>query len=1172
MKFKLTTAFCFYRIRLLKVIMRTFVFLFCTAVFSLSPNNGFSQNADIQINNSETISVEAIFELIKSQTDYSFVFRPEHLKNAPEINVQKGIIKAYQLLKMGLDPIDCTYEFTDNTVIVKQKIHPVLNVPMQETFTIEGTVKDKDGNPIPGAAVYVTSRNPSLSRDQRATDFIARGTSTDFDGKFKIDATLNHFLAISALGFQFHFQQIVSTDETYEIILTESTAQLDEVVVVGFGSTVRKDLTGSVASVNSEKVTQVKTATIDQALVGQLSGVFVESNAGAPGAGASVNIRGLSQINGDNQPLYVIDGVPVVVNTNFGTFNGAANRENPLLAIDPNNIDRIDVLKDASSAAIYGSRGANGVILVTTKKGRKNQQPRFNFSLNTTFLEETNKIDYLNASQYRTFATEQAQVILDGLPPNFRPFFTVPFAIVNDPNGYFGNNDTDWQDEILNNNAVWNQYSFTVSGGTSRTTYFASASVNEQDGLLLGNKLQRYNFSANLESQIKDYLKIGGNINYTYGVNKQSGINTFGQANFRPDLSPFDSDGNPTSVVSSNGFRGRLTLNPLENHGKISDKAISQNVIGSVYGEARIVKGLKLKSQLNIGLTNDKSSVFSPSFTGVAINAGNNNGFSGDAILANQVTDGYTTSFVNTLNYNTVIDENHRIDAVLGVSWDRNFLNFETQNYNGFPDDIVLTNINSASNVYNFSSSSIESGLNSIFGRVNYNYKDRYLVTFTARSDGSVKFGPENQRGFFPSAGVAWNIHNEEFFGDDGFISQLKLRASLGRTGTDNLPAFSFLAYYTSLGRGSFYDGINGIQVTNLPNPVIKWETTDQLDLGLEFGLFDGRVNGEIVYFEKNTSDLILFTPVPSETGFQDFNANIADVSNNGIEFTLGADIIKTKDFNWNSSFNISFVKNNVDALNGGTNNNSGFGSALNGISVGEPIGFINGYEVVSIAQDQNEIDVLNAGAQDGNYFSGLRAPGDYIYRDINGDGEITEEDVTNLGDINPDYFGGWNNTITYKNFDLSFNLQFVQGNSRNWAIPGRFGASRVDLSFNHPIQILDTWSANNTAATYARLGSSTHNPGGVATSRDVYDGSYTRLRYLGLGYNLPKEFVNKIGLNAIRLNISGNNLFTISDYPGQDPENVNVAQGGSSISRSNDLGFAYPQAKTFTFGINVSF
>ncbi len=1172
MEIKSTNVFFLFRKKLLEFFMRAIILLLCTGVFGLSPFEIMSQNAEVTIPKDQKLTVDQVFNLIREQTDYRFIYKSDMFTDYPEIEVQKGTIKANKLLEKSLQAGDFKfYISSNNTVTIKKTSN------LQE-LEISGVVKDKNGIPIPGLTVYVTSREPGSG--PISSDFIVRGTTTNIDGNFKLKAETGYYLIVSGLGYEFFKTQITGGQTVFEITLKELVSALDEVVIVGYGSTIRKDLTGTVGSVSSKQLTEVKSQTVDQALVGQVSGVFVESNSGAPGSGATINIRGLSQISGDNQPLYVIDGVPIVVNTNFGigVNAGAGNRENPLLAIDPNNIERVDVLKDASAAAIYGSRAANGVILVTTKRGKLNQAPKFNFSYSATFQNPTEKLNFLNTDQYKEFATNQAQPSIDafinglliprGIPEPLWPtfiqrFFPVENAIVNDPDNFFGNANTDWQDKILNRNALWNQYNMNVSGGTSLTDFYVSGTVSDQQGVFLGNKFQRYNFSTNINSQIKDYLKIGGSINYTYSINKQSGVNSLFSADFRPDLPVFNDDFSFSSIVENN----RERINPLGNEATIRDKAIAQNLFGSLYAEIAVLKNLKFKTQFNVGLSNDKSNVFWPSFTSPALLSSLQDGTNG-GILNTQLTEQYTTSFSNTLNYTNTLNNEHKLNVVFGLAWDKTNLNVENHSYEGFPDDNLLTNIGSANNVFSYGNSTIESGINSVFGRLEYAYKDRYLATFTARSDGSTKFGPENQRGFFPSMGLAWNVHNENFFAENSPISQLKLRASFGRTGNDNLPAFAFLPFYTALGNDNFYDGNSGIAIQNLPNSNIKWETTDQLDLGLEFGLFNNRLNAEVVYFEKNTSDLILFSPVPAETGFQEFVSNIADVSNKGWEFTIGGDVVRSDNFTWNSSFNLTFYKNKVESLNGGTNQAvNPFLPSLNGIQEGEPIGFIQGYDVVRIAQTQEEITALNDGAPDGNYFSDLTAPGDYIFRDVNGDGEITSEDQINLGDINPDFYGGFNNSLSYKNFDMGFSIQFVSGNSREFVAP-EAALSFVSLQRNQQTFVLDSWTEDNRDATYARMGSRTHRN----SSRTVVDGSYVRLRSLSLGYTLPNDIVNKLGLQSARIYLAGNNLITITDYPGQDPENVTTSGSNSSIDRRRDLGNNYPQVKNFTVGINLNF
>lgn len=1094
------------------------------------------------------VEIQKVFEAIQRQTALTFIYSNEDLSGQETTSVSLANEPVELALLQILNPFNLEFEISNQYVMIKKGPKPV--------YTITGNVTGENGEPLIGATILFMGKN--------------QGTATDFDGNYKLEMSDTE-AATAQLQFSYtgYRDEIVSVEgqRVINVVLKEAIASLDEVLVVGYGTTKRKDLTGSIGSVNSEEILQYKSATVDQSLVGQISGVFVESNAGSPGSGATINIRGLSQINGDNQPLYVVDGVPIVVNTNFGTFAGAGNRENPLLAIDPSNIEQIDVLKDASSAAIYGSRAANGVIMITTKRGRRNQAPQFNLSYSTSTLSPTNRINYLDANGYREFATALSQTELENFPrpiEQFPRFFPDQDEILNAPATYFGNANTNWEDEILNDNALWHQINFGVSGGTNKTNYLVSASLNDQDGLMLGNNFKQYSFNTNFDADLKDYFRIGTSISYAYGVNNQSGLSSLSLGSFRPDLPIFNEDGSPSQVLFAR--RRRVRFNPLADQGKIQDKATSQNVLGSLYGEVKLANNLKFRSQINVNLTNDNSAVFSPSFTGTA-NLAELRGGPGGALLNKQITDGYTTSWNNTLNYETTINSDHKIGAVVGLGFDRSYLNVEAQEYAGFPDDEFITNVNSANSVTAYSSSTIESALNSVFGRINYNFRDKYLLTLTARSDASTKFGPDNRRGFFPSAGIAWNVHNEAFVADSPVLNQLKFRASIGRTGSDNLPAFSYLPIYNTLGLGSLYDGINGIAVNGVPNPSIKWETTDQLDLGVEFALFDYRLTGEVAYFQKRTSDLILFAPTSSQTGSQIYNANIADVTNTGYEFTIGRRLVRTKKIVWNTSFNITFLDNVVDALNGGTNENNPFLPPLNSIKEGEPIGFILGYEVESIAQSAEEIQALNAGAPNGRYFNNLRAPGDYIFKDLNGDGEINASDLTNLGDINPDFYGGWNNMLTYNNFELGFNFQFVSGNSRLWNIPGRLAA--VDITQNQTDLVNDTWTPNNTGATYARIGSRTHRDN---SSMDVEDGSYARLRYLSLGYVLPKNLVKRLGFSFARITVSGNNLLTFTNYQGQDPESVSVAPGGATISRNIDNDFNYPLAKMMTFNVELKF
>ncbi|WP_379731452.1 SusC/RagA family TonB-linked outer membrane protein [Flavobacterium branchiicola] len=1086
-----------------------------------------------------------------SQTNYTFIYQVQQFKNYPKVKLDKGTIQADQLLNKALSPGRFNYNFNNNTIVISE----VPKLKDNSEITISGKVTDKNGLSIPGISVFASSSSKTNGQGPDK-NFIIRGTVTDFDGSFSIKAQWGYYIFAAGTGYSLYSEPIIAGVKNYNIVLKEEVNQLDQVIVVGYGTTKKKDLTGAVGSVKAEEITQIKAQTIEQSLGGRISGVNVSPVSGRPGAGATVNIRGLSALRGDNQPLYVVDGLPITVNPAFGDdgLGALGGRENPLMAINPNDIERVDILKDASSAAIYGSRAANGVILITTKRGKRNQKPQFNFGINSTFQNPTSRFDFLNADQYKKFNTAQAQARIAAGTGS-----ATDDEIVN--GSYFGNENTDWQDKITNKNALWNEYNFNVGGGSENVNYLVAANITDQEGIMIGSKFKRYNFASNLDATITENLKVGTSISYNYSINKTSNVSGLLMGSFRPDVGIYQENGEYTSSPAYFGPNPTVR-NPVGGDGQVRNNITSQNILGSVYAEIKIVEGLKFKSLLSVATNSNVVNNFMPSFTSYAVTNPESGG--ADASLKTQRNYGYTTSFSNTLNYLRKFESGHGIDAVAGISWDHSRMDLEAQNYAGFPDDFILTNIGSANRATTYQSESIENGLNSIFGRVNYIYKDRYLATFTARRDGSTKFGPNNQYGFFPSGALAWNIHNESFF-KSSVINQLKLRTSIGRTGSDNLTSFSYLTYLNSLPNGgSIYANVNGIVVSALPNADIRWEETQQLDFGAEFGLFNNRLTGEVAYFKKKTDGIILFTPVPSETGTGSYNSNVADVSNNGWEITLGGDIIRGKEFIWHSSFNISFIKNNVDALNGGSVLSSGSNS---GIVEGQPIGVIMGYEVSGIAQNQEQIKALDDAAPGGKYYGNLNQPGDYIYKDVNGDGRVNSSDIKPLGDMNPNYFGGWNNTMSYKNFNLSFNFQYSQGNKKEVNVATLYNISTPEA--NPTTLIYDTWSPENPDATYSRVGSSAEV---TPISKHVGDASYIRLRSASLGFNFPSQWLKETQIASMRLSLLGNNLFTISDYIGVDPESVYQVSGGTTRYLNYDTSYAYPIAKSFTIGLNVTF
>lgn len=1161
MKIKLTNVFDFLNQRLLKAIMKIFIFFLCATAFSLSPKVGFSQNAEIIINVDKIVTVEQIFELIKEQTDYKFIYSYDVIKNAPSISLKKGIIKAGVLLEKGLSSIKCTYEFTDNTVVVKKKKAPV----QQTTVTVTGTVKNKEGDLLPGVTLYVTAIDPNTGDTANAT-FI-RGISTDFDGAFSIEVEVGYFLTVSALGYTSIHQKITADKTNYNFTLEDETSILDEVLVVGYGTTRKEDLTGSVGSVKAEEIAQIVTQSFDEALVGRVSGLYVQSSGGAPGgSNVIINIRGLSQISGNNQPLYIVDGVPFVTApvTNDGFINSVST-ENPLIAIDPSNIERVDVLKDASATAIYGSRGANGVIIVTTKRGRKNQKPRISYTHSTTIQNVVGQLDLLNAAEHRAFATNLAQDARD----NFG-FVGSGDDVLDNPN-FFGNADTNWQDVITDKNAVWTRHNFNLSGGSENVAYNLALGTSSQDGVFIGSNFKRYTLSSSVDVDATDRLKIGVSVNYNRSINRSRDFDSFENVfNNTPDQSPFDENGNFAINDRFFSFSGDLPFTILGEGNQTRNRAVSNNIFGSVYAEIKLIEGLKFRSSISASRNESNNNTFITTDSQEVISNTNPFFFSRPgAILRLSDTESTTTTFTNRLNYTKTFNEKHRVNAIAGISWDASQRNGVSEAFRGFPDNNTLIAPQNAEFNDFRQDGAIEQGLNSIFGRVNYVYDDRYLATFTIRRDGSSQFGPGNQYGVFPSGALAWNIHNESFLEDSSFINQLKLRASIGRTGNDNTANFAFLTLFNTAGfGGSTYNGVAGLIPNGVSNPDIKWEETDQLDIAVEFSLFNNRLNGEIGYYNNQTSDLLLNVPVSLQTGSTTFNANVADVSNKGWEITLGGDIIRKKDFRWNSSFNISTVDNNVDNLFNAESN-------TDAISEGNPIGTIFGFNVDRIAQTQQEIDDLNAAAPDGQYDSFLFAPGDYIYADTNGDNVLNDEDRVALGSGGlPEYFGGWNNQIQYKNWGVNINWSFAQGIDRIYTTD-RAGFRFADLSRNYTTSVFDAWTPDNTDASLASIGSFSYSRG--TSSRDIFDSSYIKLRSASISYSLPKKSLSSLGISNLQLTLSGNNLLSIDNYPGLDPENVGqnfdvidpIARNSSS-SLTSDNGINTPNTRTYTFTLNI--
>ena len=1013
--------------------------------------------------------------------------------------------------------------------------------------TISGTVLDGDtGDPLPGATVLV-----------KGTTY---GVYSDDTGKYTIQvaesATTLVFSFIGMADLEVPIEGRVQID----VSMTLEETDLQEVVIVAYGTSRREDLTGSLASVDGSAVQEVPVAGIDQVLQGRAAGVHVTSANGQPGGGVSVRVRGPSSITSSNQPLYVIDGIPVEAQDlqipgQFGTATGGGlggQTGNSLSTINFSDVESIEVLKDASATALYGSRAANGVVLITTKRGKFGQRPQFDFNFSIGQREPIALPDMLNAQQYQEIVNEaRTNVGLD------------PFDA-----STFGTEDTDWLDAVFRDATV-QRWNFSLRGGSQASRYFASFAIDDQEGTLDGTGFQRLSGRLNLDSRVSDKLSFG-----TSATISLTDENVQANDNFiigpyvvamrsRPDLPIRQEDGSFTPIPG-------VADNPVAAGEGYRNDFETLRILASVYGELEIIKDLKLRSSIALDLASlRQNQVWSTVTLGGRLN--------GSGYAQRGTNDFRSIIWENTLSYDWEMDEQNRLSALIGGSFQRDTRDNFVASATDFPNDI-LTTFASAATPLLVGGIGTERALISSFARVNYNFDDRFLLTGTIRADGSSRFGENNRWGFFPSAAVAWRLDNEAFLENASALSELKLRASWGIIGNDRIGRnngglggnFASLGLYGSTnanGVAFSYAGSGGIAPTQIANPDLKWETTTQYDLGVDFALWDSRVSGSIDFYLKDTEDILLLAPVPRNSGFNSVNQNIGEMRNQGFDIALAVDIFRNEDFTWNIGGNLNYNDNEIKRLvNGEDIAATGFNQSI--IREGEALGSFFGLQVAGIFQTQAEINALNDAAPGGVYQTAGTSPGDFRYADINGDGVITNDDRVILGNALYDFMGGINNTLSFKGLTLFAFLQFVQGNEiYNFTKRGHVFQHNL---FNNFTDVLDRWSPSNTDTDHPRVAWGDPNQNRQNSSFFVEDGSFVRLKQVKLSYDLPRVVFDNSFLQRGSVYIVGTNLFTITDYSGIDPE-VNTFGGNVSSAQGVDNG-TYPGSKTYALGVNLGF
>lgn len=1015
---------------------------------------------------------------------------------------------------------------------------------------ITGTILDENGRPLPGASILAEGTS-------------SNGTTSDFDGNYSISVTNDvNVLLVSYLGFVTRRVEI-NGQSVINVQLKEDAAVLDDVVVVGYGALNKSRVTSAVSSIKAKDFEDIPITSIEQGIASQLPGVDVSQNSGQPGVSNAINIRGIGTATAGTQPLIVVDGLPLSESTSLNT-------------ISPNNIASIEVLKDAASASIYGSRGANGVILVTTKKGKKGKTT-FSFNTYYGFQQVANKLDLLDAYEHAiwsrdarnnyylqfdngTFsindsnATREANAQTLGFNPRkaIIPSYIQPYL-----NEEQGLTNVDWQDELFRNATIKN-YQVSAAGSSDNISYFVSGDYLNQEGLVLGSDFERFNFRINLDSRLSDKFKLGVNLSPSLTQENliPTGFNTSPVNSAIISLPYFPMRNADGSLAISEQVTGAIEGDQSRSENPVAlallnkDKRKSFKLIGGTYLEYEIIKGLKAKTYFGVDMANSKRDVFNPSSVGRRNNPAplNPTASSSSFGLVNWILE-------NTINYNTTFGENHGFDALFGYTFQENTSDFSNITATDFPNDIVTT-LN-AGIINGGTTTETKSTLVSYLARVRYDYKGRYLLAATIRRDGSSRFGANKRFGTFPSISAGYIISEEDFYPDTAIVNTLKLRASWGVAGNNQIGDYSSQAILEGsnaiLGGGTQ----NGLSPTTSPNPNLSWEETTTLDVGVDIGFFKNKISASFDYYIAKTNDLLLEVPVPAHSGFTTSLQNIGKIENKGIEFAIRGNY-NIGSVKVTTAFNIASNKNRVVELGPGQDE---IITGRNITRIGGELGSSYGYRTNGVFTSQAQIDNTPSLAN--------AQVGEYIYVDSNGDGVINSDDRVELGSVNPDYTFGINSNFSYKGVDLGVIVQGVQGvhiHDRTVSVllynPEGWGNGLQDYFDNYYTP------ERGGNSLYARP-NAVPNDNGFYRETDVLqeDASFIRIRNITLGYTLPKSITETVGINKLRIYLSSKNPFTFTEYRGYNPEQ----RSGNVLSPTT--GFDnYPVERSFVLGLNCNF
>ncbi len=1095
-----------------KRIMRIlFVLIFGFSTLVSAKSYSQATRLDVQMKNQ---TVRHVIDYVESNSEFVFIYKPEVVNLDKKVNLNLQNATIHEIMEQTFKGDNITCDFYERQVVIRkaEKLHMV----QQATKKLIGIVTDKEGRPIPGVSVIV-----------KGTTI---GVVSGVDGEFSLEVPENtESLLFSFVGMKTQEVSIVGKT-TINIVMEDETIGLAEVVAIGYGTMKKSDLTGSVASVRSEDFLKGVTTNALQLLQGKASGVSVNQSNSEPGGAITIRVRGAGSINSSNSVLVVIDGLP----------GGDPS------TLNPEDIESMEVLKDASAAAIYGTRAANGVVLITTKKGSIGV-PIVSFNTYVGYQTPTYSFDVLNASQYLQMIND---ISVDG--GNTPPYTNSEISAAGV--------GTNWQDQILRDAWVNNQQ-LSINGGSETAKYYVSLGYLNQDGIVISSGIKKYNTLINLELLPSDKFKFGFNLNassYLKDVvpNTSDGPNE----NADPLNTAIQFDPRLTTELTEDGeYQRNPTIaldNPLALAYGYDNTSRGTQVSGNTFGEYEILDGLKVTAKLGVNMSNSRYDRYESKITerGAASNGiGQISSYSNNYWL-----------FESLLNYEKVFGKHH-VSALGGATWEEFENLYQFSGASQFLSDVTQTNLLQSGTVETMrvSSSKYKHTLQSFFSRLNYVYDDKYLVTATIRRDGTSRFSETNKYAYFPSVALGWRVSQESFLQNVPAISNLKIRVGYGQLGNEGIGNFETIQTFVAGGSTILGDVVqSGAQPARIPNPDLVWETTEEFNFGVDFGLFDNRISGDIEYFVKNTNDQLFNKPVPMSTGFSTVRTNFGSVKNSGVDFALNT-VNLQGDFKWNTNLTMSFLKNEVTELPPFvgdiiTTGGIGFAGQYTVVKEGSPMRAYYGYNVVGMFQEGD--DIANSAQPNA-------LPGWPKFEDVTPDGKIDGNDRIVLGDPFPDFSFSLNNSFSYKNFSLDVYIMGVQGiETMNVNLLESFRPINFDRNIltDHYI---NRWTSSNINAPY---------PSGVDPSLyfagdkfvnnlTVVDASFFRLKTVTLGYDIPVQNIN--AFKSVHVYLSGENLLTVTDFEGFDPD---ANQSGTGVAKSSYNN--YPLAKVFRLGANIKF